>query len=61
MSDDDEAVEAVVIDNGSGTFLAGFASDVSPQSIIRPSVVGRRKCQVMYFILWLGLWDSVLS
>lgn len=47
---EDESIDAVVIDNGSGTFLAGFAGDVSPRSIIRPSAVGRRKFQVMYSI-----------
>ncbi|XP_078337448.1 actin-5-like [Crassostrea virginica] len=42
-SDDDEVLKVVVIDNGSGTFKAGFAGDGSPQCIIRPNAVGRRR------------------
>ncbi|XP_061162970.1 actin, clone 302-like [Saccostrea echinata] len=42
---DDEDVESVVIDNGSGTFLAGFGGDDSPTAVLRPSVIGKRRFQ----------------
>lgn len=41
--DDDDTVETLVIDNGSGTFLAGFSDQVSPRCIIKPNAVGRPK------------------
>lgn len=44
MSDEDnEILETVVIDNGSGTFLAGLSDQVSPRCIIKPNAVGRPK------------------
>lgn len=47
MSDD--TVETVVIDNGSGTFLAGLSDQVSPRCIIKPNAVGRPKHKVQSF------------
>ena len=40
MSDDEEEVQALVIDNGSGMCKAGFAGDDAPR-VSFPSVVGR--------------------
>lgn len=45
MSDDNDWLEAVVIDNGSGSCQAGFAGEDAPQSVF-PSVVGRPRYQV---------------
>jgi len=43
MSDeDDEEVQALVVDNGSGMCKAGFAGDDAPRSVF-PSIVGRPK------------------
>lgn len=47
--DDDDTVETLVIDNGSGTFLAGFSDQVSPRCIIKPNAVGRPKHKVQSF------------
>ncbi|XP_062579850.1 uncharacterized protein LOC134241839 [Saccostrea cucullata] len=44
-SSDDECVSAVVIDNGSWSFLAGLSGDDSPSAILRPSAIGRRRFQ----------------
>jgi len=41
MSDDDE-VQALVVDNGSGMCKAGFAGDDAPRAVF-PSIVGRPK------------------
>lgn len=41
-SDDDDWMDVVVIDNGSGSCQSGFAGEDAPRSIF-PSVVGRRK------------------
>lgn len=41
--DDDDTVETVVIDNGSGTFLAGLSDRDSPRCVIKPNAVGRPK------------------
>ena len=40
--DDDEAIQALVIDNGSGHTKAGFAGDDAPRAVF-PSIVGRCK------------------
>ena len=40
--DDDEEVQALVVDNGSGMCKAGFAGDDAPRSVF-PSIVGRPK------------------
>ena len=58
-SDDDEEFKVVVIDNGSGTFKAGFAGDGSPQCIIRPNAVGRRRSLVLSLSLSLSLSFSL--
>lgn len=50
MSDEDnEILESVVIDNGSGTFLAGLSDQVSPRCIIKPNAVGRPKHKVQSY------------
>ena len=43
----DDDIDAVVIDNGSGTIKAGFAGDDAPRAVF-PSIVGRLKHQVNY-------------
>ena len=43
MNDDD--VAALVVDNGSAMFKAGFAGDDAPRSVF-PSIVGRPRHQV---------------
>eukprot|EP01083_Nonionella_stella_P067404 178278_1 len=40
MTDEDEEVEAVVIDNGSGMMKGGFAGDDAPRAVF-PTIVGR--------------------
>jgi|TARA_B110000090_G_C13341717_1_gene431399 actin-related protein len=40
--DDDEEVQALVVDNGSGMCKAGFAGDDAPRAVF-PSIVGRPK------------------
>lgn len=47
--DDDDTVETVVIDNGSGTFLAGLSDRDSPRCVIKPNAVGRPKHKVQSF------------
>jgi len=42
MCDDDEEVQALVVDNGSGMCKAGFAGDDAPRAVF-PSIVGRPK------------------
>jgi len=42
MMDDEEEVQALVVDNGSGMCKAGFAGDDAPRSVF-PSIVGRPK------------------
>jgi actin beta/gamma 1 len=42
MMDDDEDVQALVVDNGSGMCKAGFAGDDAPRAVF-PSIVGRPK------------------
>jgi actin-related protein len=42
MMDDDEEVQALVVDNGSGMCKAGFAGDDAPRAVF-PSIVGRPK------------------
>ena len=42
MSDDEEEVQALVVDNGSGMCKAGFAGDDAPRAVF-PSIVGRPK------------------
>ena len=44
MSDEDD-IEAIVIDNGSGTIKAGFAGDDGPRAVF-PSIVGGPRHQV---------------
>jgi len=44
MMDDDEDVQALVVDNGSGMCKAGFAGDDAPRAVF-PSIVGRPKHQ----------------
>ena len=39
---DDEDVQALVVDNGSGMCKAGFAGDDAPRAVF-PSIVGRPK------------------
>jgi actin-related protein len=39
MSDDEEEVQAIVVDNGSGWSKAGFAGDDTPRAVF-PSIVG---------------------
>ena len=41
-SDDEEEVQALVVDNGSGMCKAGFAGDDAPRAVF-PSIVGRPK------------------
>jgi len=41
-ADDEEEVQALVVDNGSGMCKAGFAGDDAPRSVF-PSIVGRPK------------------
>jgi len=42
MCDDEEEVQALVVDNGSGMCKAGFAGDDAPRAVF-PSIVGRPK------------------
>jgi len=42
MDEDDEEVQALVVDNGSGMCKAGFAGDDAPRAVF-PSIVGRPK------------------
>ncbi len=42
---DDDEVEAIVIDNGSGTIKAGIAGDDAPRAVI-PTIIGEPKNQV---------------
>ena len=44
MSDDDDDIVALVVDNGSGVCKAGFAGDDAPRVVIS-SVVGRPRYQ----------------
>lgn len=52
MYDDD--VAAVVIDNGSGMFKAGFAGDDAPRAVF-PSIIGRPRHQVKYVLVCLSI------
>ena len=45
----DDEVAALVVDNGSGMCKAGFAGDDAPRAVF-PSIVGRPRHQVNYFI-----------
>jgi len=45
----DDEVAALVIDNGSGMCKAGFAGDDAPRAVF-PSIVGRPRHQVHFFI-----------
>ena len=45
MSDEEEDVAALVVDNGSGMCKAGFAGDDAPRAVF-PSIVGRPRHQV---------------
>jgi len=47
-ADDEEEVQALVVDNGSGMCKAGFAGDDAPRSVF-PSIVGRPK-QVLWLV-----------
>ena len=40
---DDDEVQALVVDNGSGMCKAGFAGDDAPRAVFLPSIVGRPK------------------
>ena len=51
MSDDDD-IEAIVIDNGSGTIKAGFAGDDAPRTVF-PSIVGRPRHQVNFLYMYM--------
>ena len=42
VSEDEDGIPALVLDNGSGTIKAGFAGDDEPKAIFSP-VVGRPK------------------
>ena len=42
MDDDEDLVQALVVDNGSGMCKAGFAGDDAPRAVF-PSIVGRPK------------------
>ena len=44
MMDDEDDVQALVVDNGSGMCKAGFAGDDAPRAVF-PSIVGRPKHQ----------------
>jgi len=44
MMDDEDEVQALVVDNGSGMCKAGFAGDDAPRAVF-PSIVGRPKHQ----------------
>ena len=44
MSDDDDETVALVVDNGSGIYKAGFAGDDAPRAVFS-SVVGRPRYQ----------------
>ena len=48
---DDGDVAALVVDNGSGMCKAGFAGDDAPRAVF-PSIVGRPRHQVRYYILF---------
>ena len=45
MSNFDDEISAVVLDNGSGMCKAGFAGDDAPRAVF-PSIVGRPRHQV---------------
>lgn len=56
---DNEPTAALVIDNGSGTTMAGFAGDDAPRSVF-PSIVGRHRSiyRVIYeMIVFFNLLD----
>ena len=42
MAESDYPIHALVVDNGSGMYKAGYAGDESPR-VVFPSIVGRRK------------------
>ena len=42
---DDDEVEAIVIDNGTGTIKAGIAGDEAPKTVV-PTIIGEPKHQV---------------
>ncbi len=44
MSDEEQEISAVVMDNGSGMCKAGFAGDDAPRAVF-PSIVGRPRHQ----------------
>ena len=50
MADDDE-INAIVLDNGSGMCKAGFAGDDAPRAVF-PSIVGRprQRCAASFFL-----------
>ena len=54
----DDEVAALVVDNGSGMCKAGFAGDDAPRAVF-PSIVGRPRHQVQYFILYNFITKTV--
>lgn len=56
---EDEEVQALVIDNGSGMCKAGFAGDDAPRAVF-PSIVGRPKhpgIMVSWALqAWVWIW-----
>ena len=48
MSNFDDEITAVVLDNGSGMCKAGFAGDDAPRAVF-PAVTGRPRYQVTFF------------
>ena len=50
MSNFDDEITAVVLDNGSGMCKAGFAGDDAPRAVF-PAVTGRPRYQVTFFML----------
>lgn len=59
-SDDEDWMDVVVIDNGSGSCQSGFAGEDAPRSIF-PSVVGRRREGVRMHMKYKYPIYSVLS
>lgn len=58
-SDDDDWMDVVVIDNGSGSCQSGFAGEDAPRSIF-PLVVGRRREGVRKHMKYKHSIDYVL-
>ena len=61
MSNFDDEITAVVLDNGSGMCKAGFAGDDAPRAVF-PAVTGRPRYQVRYYtIFYIHFYSLTVS